>query len=157
MDIKFDSHNGEAFYQDKMEPIIKELEEKHLLVEDQGAKVVMLDEYNMPPCMILKKDGATLYATRDIAAAQYRITSYNVCYTKLLRQVAVVCRNVQRRRPPCRQRQLDWQALAAQRPQAVIAQRFHRHHQCRRFRAQHQNRHPQANVAAQTGDPVFLV
>ena len=77
LDITFDSYNGEAFYQDKMEPVIKELEEKHLLVEDQGAKVVMLDEYNMPPCMILKKDGASLYATRDIAAAQYRKDTYN--------------------------------------------------------------------------------
>lgn len=55
LDITFDSYNGEAFYQDKMEPVIKELTEKNLLVEDQGAKVVMLDEYNMPPCMILKK------------------------------------------------------------------------------------------------------
>ena len=84
-------------YQDKMQPIIDELEEKGLLVEDQGAKVVMLDEYDMPPCMILKKDGASLYATRDMAAAQYRkdtydfhkclyvtvITSYSIHYTKL--------------------------------------------------------------------------
>ena len=77
MDIKFDSYNGEAFYQDKMGPIIKELEEKNLLVEDQGAKVVMLDDYSMPPCMILKKDGATLYSTRDITAAQYRKDTYD--------------------------------------------------------------------------------
>ncbi len=46
------------------------------MVEDQGAKVVRLDDYNMPPCMILKKDGASLYATRDIAAAQYRNDNY---------------------------------------------------------------------------------
>jgi len=77
LDVKFDSYNGEAFYQDKMQPIIDELEEKGLLVEDQGAKVVMLDEYDMPPCMILKKDGASLYATRDMAAAQYRKDTYN--------------------------------------------------------------------------------
>ena len=77
LDIKFDSYNGEAFYQDKMAPVIAELEEKSLLVEDQGAKVVMLDEYSMPPCMILKKDGASLYATRDIAAAQYRKDTYD--------------------------------------------------------------------------------
>ena len=77
LDVKFDSYNGEAFYQDKMQPIIDELEEKGLLVEDQGAKVVMLDEYDMPPCMILKKDGATLYATRDMAAAQYRKDTYD--------------------------------------------------------------------------------
>ncbi|MEX1377659.1 MAG: arginine--tRNA ligase [Eubacteriales bacterium] len=77
LEIKFDSYNGEAFYQDKMEPIIGELKEKNLLVEDQGAMVVKLDEYNMPPCMILKKDGATLYSTRDIAAAQYRKDTYD--------------------------------------------------------------------------------
>ena len=77
LDIKFDSYNGEAFYQDKMEPIINELREKNLLVENQGAQVVMLDEYNMPPCMILKKDGASLYSTRDIAAAQYRKNTYD--------------------------------------------------------------------------------
>ncbi|MBN2878046.1 MAG: arginine--tRNA ligase [Clostridia bacterium] len=77
LDVKFDSYNGEAFYQDKMQPIIDELEEKGLLVEDQGAKVVMLDKYDMPPCMILKKDGASLYATRDMAAAQYRKDTYD--------------------------------------------------------------------------------
>jgi len=77
LDITFDSYDGEAFYQDKMGPVIAELEEQKLLVEDQGAKVVMLDDYNMPPCMILKKDGASLYATRDIAAAQYRKDTYD--------------------------------------------------------------------------------
>lgn len=75
--IEFDSYNGEAFYNDKMEPIIEELQTKGLLIEDQGAKVVRLDDYNMPPCMILKKDGASLYATRDIAAAKYRKETYD--------------------------------------------------------------------------------
>lgn len=77
LDIEFDSYNGEAFYQDKMASVISELEDKKLLIEDQGAKVVMLDEYNMPPCMILKKDGASLYSTRDIAAAKYRKETYD--------------------------------------------------------------------------------
>jgi len=77
MDIKFDSFAGEAFYNDKMEPVIKLLEEKGLLVEDQGAMVVNLDEYDMPPCLIRKSDGATLYATRDLAAAIYRQDHYN--------------------------------------------------------------------------------
>lgn len=77
LEIEFDSYNGEAFYQDKMKPIIEELKDKGLLVEDQGAQVVMLDEYDMPPCMILKKDGASLYSTRDITAAQYRKDTYD--------------------------------------------------------------------------------
>ena len=75
--IKFDSYAGESFYNDKMQPVIDELTEKNLLVESEGAKVVNLDEYNMAPCLILKKDGATLYATRDLAAAFYRKQTYN--------------------------------------------------------------------------------
>ena len=75
--VKFDSYAGESFYNDKMQPIIDELREKGLLVESQGAYVVDLEEDNMPPCLILKKDGATLYATRDIAAAFYRKKTYN--------------------------------------------------------------------------------
>lgn len=77
MDVHFDSYDGEAFYEDKMEPIIAELRDSGLMVEDQGAMVVRLDDYNMPPCMILKKDGATLYSTRDITAAQYRNDTYH--------------------------------------------------------------------------------
>lgn len=75
--IKFDSYNGEAFYNDKMQPVLDELEKKKLLVESDGAKVVDLSEYNMPPCLLVKADGATLYATRDLAAAFYRKKRYD--------------------------------------------------------------------------------
>ncbi len=75
--VEFDSYAGEAFYNDKMQPVIDELEEKNLLVESEGAKVVNLDEYGMAPCLILKSDGATLYATRDLAAASYRKAHYD--------------------------------------------------------------------------------
>lgn len=75
--IQFDSYDGESFYNDKMDVIIDELQEKHLLTESNGAKVVDLTEYKMPPCLILKADGATLYATRDLAAAEYRNNTYN--------------------------------------------------------------------------------
>lgn len=77
LDVKFDSYNGEAFYNDKMAPIIDELREKKLLEESQGALIVNLDEEGMPPCLILKTDGSTLYATRDITAAIYRKNTYN--------------------------------------------------------------------------------
>ncbi|MNO94838.1 Arginine--tRNA ligase [compost metagenome] len=75
--VKFDSLAGEGFYNDKMDVVIKELEEKKLLTESNGAKVVMLEDYNMPPCIILKSDGATIYATRDLAAAMYRKKTYD--------------------------------------------------------------------------------
>lgn len=75
--VKFDSYAGESFYNDKMDSVVKELEEKQLLVESNGAKVVMLEEENMPPCIILKGDGATIYATRDLAAAFYRKKNYD--------------------------------------------------------------------------------
>ena len=77
LDIRFDSYAGESFYSDKMQPIIDELNEKGLLVESRGAQVVDLEEYGMPPCIILKSDGTTLYATRDMAAAQYRKNVYD--------------------------------------------------------------------------------
>ncbi len=77
LDITFDSYNGEAFYNDKMAPVIKELEDKNLLEESEGAKLVRLDDKNMPPCLITKKDGSTLYATRDITAALYRKETYD--------------------------------------------------------------------------------
>jgi arginyl-tRNA synthetase len=77
MNIRFDSLHGEAFYNDKMDRVVALLEEKGLLVEDEGAMVVKLDEYDMPPCLIKKRDGATLYATRDLAAALYRHESYD--------------------------------------------------------------------------------
>lgn len=76
LNIKFDSFNGEAFYNDKMDVIISELEDKNLLIDSQGAKVVMLDEYDMPPCIVLTSTGTTIYATRDLAAMKYRINEY---------------------------------------------------------------------------------
>lgn len=76
-DVKFDSYAGEAFYNDKMDVVVNELKEKNLLVESNGAQVVMLDEYNMPPCIVLKGDGASIYATRDLAAAMYRKKKYD--------------------------------------------------------------------------------
>ena len=75
--VTFDSYAGESFYNDKMGRVIDELTEKRLLVESQGAYVVDLEAEKMPPCIVLKKDGATLYATRDIAAALYRKDTYN--------------------------------------------------------------------------------
>lgn len=77
LNIQFDSYNGESFYNDKMVPVIEELREKGLLKVSEGASIVDLDEYDMPPCLILKSDGSTLYATRDIAAAMYRKNTYN--------------------------------------------------------------------------------
>lgn len=75
--VKFDSYNGEAFYSDKMQEVVDILDEKGLLVESEGAKVVDLSDMNIPPCIILKSNGATIYATRDIAAALYRRRTYN--------------------------------------------------------------------------------
>lgn len=75
--ITFDSYNGEAFYCDKMEPVVQELRDKHLLQLSEGAQIVDLEPYGMPPCLILRSDGATLYATRDIAAAFYRKKTYD--------------------------------------------------------------------------------
>ncbi len=77
LDIHFDSYAGESFYSDKMQPVVDELKEKNLLVESRGAQVVDLEEYNMPPCIILKSDGSSLYATRDMAAAMYRKATYD--------------------------------------------------------------------------------
>ena len=77
LDIHFDSYNGESFFSDKMGPIVAELKEKGLLIESRGAQVVDLEEYGMTPCMILKSDGTSLYATRDMAAAQYRKDNYD--------------------------------------------------------------------------------
>ena len=77
LDIHFDSYAGESFYSDKMQPIVDELREKGLLVESRGAQVVDLEEYGMSPCIILKSDGSSLYATRDMAAADYRKKTYD--------------------------------------------------------------------------------
>ena len=75
--VRFDSYAGERFYTDKMQPVIDELREKGLLKESNGAQIVDLEEYGMPPCLILRSDGASLYATRDIAAAIYRKNTYD--------------------------------------------------------------------------------
>lgn len=77
LNVNFDSYAGESFYCDKMDDVIEDIESKGLLVESNGAKVVMLDDYNMPPCIIRKADGATIYATRDLAAATYRKKTYD--------------------------------------------------------------------------------
>ncbi|QCJ40672.1 arginine--tRNA ligase [Bacillus sp. S3] len=77
MNVEFDSYAGEAFYNDKMDRIVKLLEEKQLLVESDQAMVVELAEEGLPPCLIKKSDGATLYATRDLAAALYRKENYD--------------------------------------------------------------------------------
>ena len=75
--VEFDSLNGEAFYNDKMDEAVQILEEKGLLKESKGASIVDLDDVNLPPAMIKKSDGATLYITRDIATAIYRARTYN--------------------------------------------------------------------------------
>ena len=84
--IHFDSYAGESFYNDKMGRVVDELRDKGLLKLDQGAQIVDLSEYKMPPCIILRSDGATLYATRDIAAALYRKDTYD--FAKCLYVVA---------------------------------------------------------------------
>jgi arginyl-tRNA synthetase len=77
MNVQFDSFAGEAFYNDKMERVVQLLEEKQLLVESEQAQVVELTDEGLPPCLIKKSDGATLYATRDLAAALYRKENYD--------------------------------------------------------------------------------
>lgn len=77
LDIDFDSFNGEAFYNDKMDAVIDTLKEKHLLVESQGAQVVDLEDEGLNVAMIQRTDGATLYMTRDLAAAIFRKNNYN--------------------------------------------------------------------------------
>ena len=75
--IEFDSYNGEAFYNDKMAPVIEKLEALNLITVSDGAKIVDLKEWGMSPCLLVKADGATLYATRDLAAAFYRKRTYD--------------------------------------------------------------------------------
>lgn len=77
LDIQFDSYLGESFFYNKTDKLISILKEKNLLQESEGAQIVDLSEDNMPPCIILKKDGTTLYPTRDIAAAMYRKETYD--------------------------------------------------------------------------------
>ena len=81
LDISFDSYNGEAFYNDKMDAVVDELESKGLLVEDQGAKIVNLGD-DMPPALIKRSDGGSLYITRDLAAVFYRKKEYK--FNKIL-------------------------------------------------------------------------
>lgn len=80
--VSFDSFNGESFYRDMTSKVVETLEAKNLLVESDGAKIVPLDEYDMPPCLVTKKDGSSIYATRDLAALLYRHETYN--FTKCL-------------------------------------------------------------------------
>ena len=77
MGVAFDNYNGESFYSDKIPAVVDMLKEKNLLEESEGAQVVMLDEYKLPPCIILKSDGTTIYASRDLAAVLYRKNTYN--------------------------------------------------------------------------------
>jgi len=75
--VSFDNYNGESFYSDRIPAIVDMLDAKGLLMDSDGAKVVMLDEYNIPPCIILKSDGTTIYASRDIASVLYREDKYH--------------------------------------------------------------------------------
>ena len=77
LDITFDSYDGESFYNDKMMPAVEEMKEKNILKKDDGAMIVDLEEHKMPPCLILRRDGGTLYPTRDIASVMYRKKEYN--------------------------------------------------------------------------------
>ncbi|HCU07867.1 MAG TPA: arginine--tRNA ligase [Clostridiales bacterium] len=77
LDIEFDSFAGESFYSDKMPAVLEEMEAKGVLKDSQGAKIVDLEEYGMPPALITKTDGSSLYITRDIAAAIYRKKTYD--------------------------------------------------------------------------------
>ena len=77
LNVEFDSYAGESFYSDKMDEIVQMLQDKKLLVDSNGAKIVDLEQFGLPPIMILKSDGATIYATRDLAAALYRKRHYS--------------------------------------------------------------------------------
>ncbi|MFC7441570.1 arginine--tRNA ligase [Laceyella putida] len=77
LDVSFDYLHGEAFYNDKMDEVMEMLTEKGLIEESEGALVVKLDEVDLPPCLIQKSDGATIYATRDLATALYRKRNFD--------------------------------------------------------------------------------
>lgn len=77
LNIQFDSYKGEAFYNDKMDSVVSLLDKKNLLTLNQGAHIVDLEKYNLNPALIRKSDGATLYMTRDLAAALYRKENYD--------------------------------------------------------------------------------
>lgn len=75
--MEFDHYLGESFYRDKTEDVVNRLQDADLLMESEGAKIVDLEEYDMPPCLIMKKDGSSIYATRDLAAIFYRKATWN--------------------------------------------------------------------------------
>ena len=75
--MEFDHYLGESFYRDKTADVVKRLQDANLLRESQGAQIVDLEEYNMAPCLIMKKDGSSIYATRDLAAIFYRKATWN--------------------------------------------------------------------------------
>jgi predicted cytidylate kinase len=77
LNIEFDSYAGESFYSDKMDEVVQILKDKHLLKDSEGAKIVDLEKLGLPPIMILKSNGTTIYATRDLAAAIYRKRTYD--------------------------------------------------------------------------------
>ena len=77
LDVQFDSYKGESFYMDKVDAVIEDLKDKELLQESDGAMIVDLADADMPPCLVLKKDGSSLYTTRDLAAAIYRKKTYD--------------------------------------------------------------------------------
>ena len=77
LNVEFDHLTGESFYEDKMDRAVKMLDEKGILVDSEGAKVVDLEKYDMPPCLIIKSNGTTIYATRDITAAIYRKETFD--------------------------------------------------------------------------------
>lgn len=77
LNLDFDHYTGESFYRDKTGAVVEELKEKGLLKESQGAMIVDLDDYDMAPCLITKKDGSSIYATRDLAAIFYRKNTYH--------------------------------------------------------------------------------
>lgn len=77
LNVEFDSYAGESFYSDKMDEVVQMLRDKKLLKDSEGAKIVDLEQFNLPPILILKSDGATIYATRDLAAAIYRKRTYD--------------------------------------------------------------------------------
>lgn len=77
LNVEFDYYTGESFYRDKMDAVIRQLEEKHLLKQSEGATIVDLEAFGLPPCLIKKSDESTLYATRDLTALLYRKDHFN--------------------------------------------------------------------------------
>ena len=77
LDVDFDSYAGESFYRDKTSAVVDELKKKGMLKESEGAFIVDLEKYDMTPCLIMKKDGSSIYATRDLAAIFYRKKTYD--------------------------------------------------------------------------------